>query len=55
LNGSKAAYLVSIEGDDQLKRALDLFTHGHTVKDLYLVKSEELKPIPTEDLKRSGR
>ena len=52
LHGSKAAYLVSIEGDDQLKKALDLFAHGRTVKDLYAVKANELKEVSTEEMKR---
>jgi carboxyl-terminal processing protease len=52
LHGNKAAYLVSIEGDDQLKKALDLFTHGRTVKDLYAVKADELKSLTAEELKR---
>ena len=52
LHGSKAAYLVSIEGDEQLKKALDVFAHGHTMKDFYAVKADDLKPLSTEDLKR---
>jgi carboxyl-terminal processing protease len=51
-HGSKAAYMVSIEGDEQLKRTLDLFTHGHTVKEFYAVKADELKPLSTEEIKR---
>jgi carboxyl-terminal processing protease len=52
LHGTKAAYLVSIEGDDQLKKALDLFAHGKTVKDLYAVKAEDLKSLTTADIKQ---
>jgi len=52
LHGSTAAYMVSIEGDEQLKRALDLFTHGRTVKELYAVQADELKPVTTEEMKR---
>jgi carboxyl-terminal processing protease len=52
LHGSNAAYMVSIEGDEQLKRALDLFTHGKTVKELYAVKADDLKPVTTEEMKR---
>jgi carboxyl-terminal processing protease len=55
LHGSKAAYMVSIEGDDQLKRTLDLFTHGKTVKDLYAVTAADLKAVPTEEIKRGIR
>src|SRR6185503_20377707 len=53
LHGSKGAYMVSIEGDDQLKKTLDLFKHGRTVKDLYAVTADELKPLTTEDIKRA--
>jgi len=52
LHGSKGAYSVSIEGDEQLKKALDLFQHGRTVKELYAVKAEQLKPVPTDEIKR---
>lgn len=52
LHGSKAAYMVAIEGDEQLKRALDLFHHGRTVKEMYAVKADELKAVPTEEIKR---
>jgi carboxyl-terminal processing protease len=52
LHGSKAAYMVSIEGDEQLKRTLDLFTHGHTVKDMYAVQADELKPLDTNEIKK---
>lgn len=52
LHGTKAAYLVSIEGDDQLKKALDLFTHGKTVKDLYAIKAEDLKSLTTAEIKQ---
>jgi carboxyl-terminal processing protease len=55
LGGSKAAYLVSIEGDDQLKRALDVFSHGRTMKDYFAVKAEDLKPLPTDEMKRRIR
>jgi carboxyl-terminal processing protease len=55
LHGSKAAYMVSIEGDDQLKKTLDLFKHGRTVKDFYAVTADELKPLTTEDIKRAVR
>lgn len=52
LHGTKAAYMVSIEGDDQLKKALDLFTHGKTVKDLYAIKAEDLKSLTTAEIKQ---
>jgi len=52
LYGSKGAYSVSIEGDEQLKKALDLFQHGRTVKELYAVKAEQLKPVTTDEIKR---
>jgi len=52
LHGTKAAYMVSIEGDDQLKKALDLFTHGRTVKELYAVHADDLKGLSAEELKR---
>jgi len=52
LHGSKGAYSVSIEGDEQLKKALDLFQHGRTVKELYAVKAEQLKPVTTDEIKR---
>jgi hypothetical protein len=52
LHGTKAAYMVSIEGDDQLKKALDLFTHGRTVKDFYAIKADDLKTLSAEELKR---
>ena len=54
-HGTKAAYMVSIEGDEQLKRTLDLFNHGHTVKEFYAVTADELKPMPTDMIKRSVR
>ena len=44
--------MVAIEGDEQLKKALDLFEHGHTVKDLYAVKAEDLKPVSTAQIKQ---
>jgi carboxyl-terminal processing protease len=50
LHGTKAAYMVSIEGDEQLKKALDLFAHGRTLKDLYVVKGEDLRPISTAEI-----
>jgi len=52
LFGSKAAYLVTIEGDEQLKKALDLFEHGATVHELYVVSGDELQPVATETMKR---
>ena len=52
LFGSKAAYLVTIEGDDQLKKALDLFEHGATVNELYVVSADDLHPVATETMKR---
>jgi carboxyl-terminal processing protease len=55
LGGSKAAYMVSIEGDEQLKRALDVFSHGRTMKDYFAVKAEDLKPLPTDEIKRRIR
>ena len=41
--------------DDQLKKTLDLFKHGRTVKDFYAVTADELKPLTTEDIKRAVR
>ena len=55
LHGSKAAYVVAIEGDEQLKKALDLFKHGHTVKDMYAVKADELKPVSTDEIKKLNK
>jgi len=52
LHGSKAAYLVTIEGDEQLKKTLDLFDRGKTVKDLCAVKADDLVAIPTETIKK---
>jgi len=52
LHGGTAAYMVYMEGDEQLKKALDLFLHGRTIKDLYAVKAEDLKPVPTDEIKR---
>ena len=52
LHGSKAAYLVSIEGDEQLKKALDLFAHGRTMKEFYALTPEELRPVPTDRIKQ---
>ena len=52
LHGSKASYLVNIEGDEQLKKTLDLFERGKTVKDLYAVKADDLHPVPTETIKK---
>ena len=52
LHGSKAAYLVSIEGDEQLKKALDLFAHGRTMKEFYALNPEELRPVPTDRIKQ---
>jgi carboxyl-terminal processing protease len=54
-HGTNAAYMVSIEGDEQLKKTLDLFNHGRTVKDFYAVTAAELKPMSTETMKRSIR
>ena len=52
LHGTKAAYMVSIEGDEQLKKALDLFAHGHTMKEFYALNPEELRPVPTDRIKQ---
>ena len=52
LHGSKAAYLVSIEGDEQLKRALDIFQHGHTMKEFFALTGDDLKAVPTEEIKK---
>jgi hypothetical protein len=52
LHGSKAAYQVRIEGDEQLKKALDLFKHGGTLKDLYAVQAADLTAIPTNEMKQ---
>jgi len=51
LHGSKAAYLVAIEGDEQLKKALDLFAHGQTVKQLYALSPDDLQPVTTAQMK----
>ena len=52
LFGSKAAYQVRIEGDEQLKTALDLFKQGRTLKDLYAVQAADLTAIPTNEMKQ---
>lgn len=52
LYGSKAAYLVTIEGDEQLKKALDLFERGATMDELYVVSGDDLQPMATETMKR---
>jgi carboxyl-terminal processing protease len=52
LFGSKGAYLVTIEGDEQLKKALDLFEHGATVDELYVVSADDLEPMATETMKQ---
>ncbi len=52
LHGTKAAYLVSIEGDEQLKKVLDLFAHGRTMKEFYALNPEELRPVPTDRIKQ---
>ena len=52
LHGTKAAYLVSIEGDEQLKKALDLFAHGHTMKEFYVLSPEEVRAVPTDRIKQ---
>lgn len=52
LHGSKAAHMVYIEGDEQLKKTLDLFERGRTVKELYAVSGDDLQPVPTETIKR---
>jgi carboxyl-terminal processing protease len=51
LHGSKAAYQVRIEGDEQLKTTLDLFKRGRTLKELYAVQASELTAIPTLEMK----
>ncbi len=51
LHGTKAAYMVSIEGDEQLKKALDLFAHGHTMKEFYALNPEELRPVSIDRIK----
>ncbi len=52
LHGSKAAYLVTIEGDEQLKKALDLFHHGRTTKEFYALNPADLQPVPTDRIKQ---
>jgi carboxyl-terminal processing protease len=52
LHGSKAAYMVSIEGDEQLKKALDLFDHGASVQALYAVTADELEPLTTKEIRQ---
>jgi len=52
LHGSKAAYMVQIEGDEQLKRALDLFKRGTTVKQLYALSEKDITPLSDEAWKR---
>jgi carboxyl-terminal processing protease len=52
LHGSKAAYQVRIEGDEQLKTALDLFKRGRTLKELYAVQAADLTAIPTLEMKQ---
>jgi carboxyl-terminal processing protease len=52
LIGADAAYQVRMEGDEQLRKALDLFVHGKSLAALYAVKAEELQAISSEDFQR---